>query len=210
MSNGCTIFVGNIDFDIPEEKIVKELSAVGKIVNFRMMYDRTTERSKGYGFAEYENSIIAETAVQTLRFSFNGRPVKINYAGNDTPVRPKIEVKENIDVEDIAKVIKNMEEENLKKVILFLKRMAIDQPEKLKSILNDNKQLVVALFECLLKLGLINPNVIDSLIKDSVDLNESKSQIVNRLMKMSEEDLMKYPENVRHRIQKIRGHGISN
>ncbi|TBT98067.1 putative RNA-binding protein, partial [Hamiltosporidium magnivora] len=53
MAKGCSVFVGNIEFDIPEQKIVEELSVIGKVVNFRLVYDRNTGKSKGYGFAEY-------------------------------------------------------------------------------------------------------------------------------------------------------------
>lgn len=206
MARGCTVFVGNIDFEIPEEKIIEELSAVGKVVSFRMMYDRATGRSKGYGFAEYESPIIAETAVQTLKISFNGRLVKINYAESDLPAKQKTETQEVVDVEDISKVIKSMDRENLKKVILFLKRMAIDQPTKLKSIFDDNKNLVVALFEAMLKLKLIDAGALDTVIKNSIRVEDNKSKLTKRMCQLNEEDLLMYPEDVRNRINRIRNH----
>ncbi|ELA41185.1 uncharacterized protein VICG_01784 [Vittaforma corneae ATCC 50505] len=47
MKQGCSVFVGNIDFDVDEQKVIEELSAVGKVVSFRMMYDKNTGKSKG-------------------------------------------------------------------------------------------------------------------------------------------------------------------
>lgn len=204
MAKGCTVFVGNIDFDVTEEKIIEELSAVGKVVSFRMMYDRNTGRSKGYGFAEYESHIIAETAVQTLKISFNNRLVKINYAESDLPPKTKTETQEVVDVEDISKVVKTMDKDNLKKVIIFLKRMAIDQPTKLKSIFDENKGLVIALFEALLQLRFIEPNVIDVIVKNSLKVEDNKSMLLKRMCQLNEEDLLMYPEDVRNRIEKIR------
>ena len=88
MKQGCSVFVGNI-FDILVQKVIEELSAVGKVVSFRLMYDKNTGESKGYGFCEYESPLIAESAMKTLKISFNGRPVKINYAENDLPQNQK-------------------------------------------------------------------------------------------------------------------------
>ena len=204
MARGCTIFVGNIDFEVPEEKIVEELSAVGKVVSFRMMYDRGTGKSKGYGFAEYESPIIAETAVKTLKIVFNGRQVKVNYAESDLPSKAKSEAQEVVDVEEISRVVKGMDRENLKKVVLFLKKMAIDQPTKLRKIFDENKNLVVALFEALLQLKAIEPSVLDNIIKNSLKVEENKSQLLKRLCQLNDEDMMMYPEEVRSRIARIR------
>lgn len=206
MARGCTVFVGNIDFEVSEEKIIEELSVVGKVVSFRMMYDRATGKSKGYGFAEYESPLIAETAVQTLRISFNGRLVKINYAESDLPQKQKaVDTQEMVDIEEISRVVKSMDRENLKKVLIFLKRMAIDQPTKLKAIFDENKGLVIAVFEALLQLKIIEPSALDSIIKSSLRVEDNKSALLRRLCQMSDEDLMMYPEDVRSRIGKIRG-----
>lgn len=74
-------------FDIDEQTVIEELSAVGKVVSFKLMIDKVTGKHKGYGFCEYESPLIAETAMRTLKINFNGRPVKINYAENDMPVK---------------------------------------------------------------------------------------------------------------------------
>ncbi|KCZ79290.1 hypothetical protein H312_03326 [Anncaliia algerae PRA339] len=203
MAHGCSVFVGNIDFDVPEEKIIESLSSIGRVVSFRMMYDRNTGKSKGYGFAEYESAIIAEQAVQSLKLVFNGRPVKINYAETDLPSKPKFETQETIDVVEISRVVESMDKDNLKKVILFLKRMAIDQPNKLKKMLDENKALIVALYQSLIKLRLVDVSTIESLIKSSISLDD-KSEMFKRIMQMNEEDLNMYPEDIRNRINKIK------
>lgn len=198
---GCSVFVGNIDFDVPEEKILEELKTVGKVVSFKMVYDRQTGRSKGYGFVEYESQLVAETAVQTLRLSFNGRAVKINYADSDLP--PKTRTVETVDLNEIADAVHAMDEINLKNVLLHFKRMAVDQPSKLKEILNGNKNVIVALFEAFLKLKLVDSSVLEELIRNGLK-EEKKGVFMKRICSMQEEDLLMYPEEVRNKLIRIK------
>ena len=66
--------------DAPEQKVIEELSTtVGKVVHFRWIYDNANAKSKGCGYCEYPSTLIAETIIKTIKFSFNGRQVKINY-----------------------------------------------------------------------------------------------------------------------------------
>jgi RNA recognition motif-containing protein len=41
---------------LTEEQIIEIFSSAGKVVNFRLVYDRETGRPKGFGFAEYPDS----------------------------------------------------------------------------------------------------------------------------------------------------------
>lgn len=41
---------------LTEEQIVDIFSSAGKVVSFRLVYDRETGRPKGFGFAEYPDS----------------------------------------------------------------------------------------------------------------------------------------------------------
>lgn len=68
-----SVFVGNIPYGmvtfatceshplklqigLTEEQIIDIFSSAGKVVNFRLVYDRETGRPKGFGFAEYPDS----------------------------------------------------------------------------------------------------------------------------------------------------------
>ncbi|KAF7684577.1 Cleavage stimulation factor subunit 2 [Astathelohania contejeani] len=205
MAKSSTVFVGNIDFDIPEEKIIEELSTIGKVVSFKMVYDRATGKSKGYGFCEYENPIIAEAAVQNLQISFNGRSLKINYTDHDTPSKMKEAIQPaGLDLDKINDILNTMDKNNLKEVILYLKRMAIDQPMKLKEILSTNTNLVVSLFQALLNLNLVEPSVVYNLMGHCFNLNEHKAMILERICQMKDEDVRMYPEEVRTKILRIK------
>lgn len=41
---------------LTEEQIVDIFSSAGKVLSFRLVYDRETGRPKGFGFAEYPDS----------------------------------------------------------------------------------------------------------------------------------------------------------
>ncbi|TVY81911.1 Cleavage stimulation factor subunit [Lachnellula suecica] len=61
-----SVFVGNIPYGLTEEQIVDIFSSAGKVLNFRLVYDRETGRPKGFGFAEYPDSDSASSAVRNL------------------------------------------------------------------------------------------------------------------------------------------------
>ena len=50
------VFVGNIPYGLSEEQISDIFSTAGKVLNFRLVYDRDTGRPKGFGFAEYPDA----------------------------------------------------------------------------------------------------------------------------------------------------------
>lgn len=204
MKQGCSVFVGNIDFDVDEQKVIEELSAVGKVVHFKMMYDKNTGKSKGYGFCEYESPLIAETAMRTLKISFNGRPVKINYAENDLPAKVKETMSKPLQIDNIVSVLDTFDENNLKDVIDYLKRMAIDQPSQLKDLLDRNPTLVVSILTVLSKLNLVDKNKIHGLISSSFDVEKQKDQIANRISNVNEQDIQELPEDVRNKIIKLK------
>lgn len=204
MKNGCSIFVGNIDFDVPEDKIIEELSAVGKVVNFRLVYDRSTGRSKGYGFCEYESPMIAERALQNLKIVFNGREVKCNYAENDLPVKIKEPETQPLEIDNLVSVLESMDKDNLKDVLLYLKRLAIDQPSYLKSLLNENPQLVFAIFHSMQSLKLVDDSIVLDLVKNSFSVDDQQVQVMARIVGMNDADVAMYPESVKERIAKLK------
>lgn len=53
----------NISIGLSEEQISDIFSSAGKVLNFRLVYDRETGRPKGFGFAEYPDNgnVVAHT-----------------------------------------------------------------------------------------------------------------------------------------------------
>jgi cleavage stimulation factor subunit 2 len=57
------------------------MSSVGQVTNIRLVYDRQTNRPKGFGFCEFADQSGAQNAVNQLNGSdFNGRVLRVNWA----------------------------------------------------------------------------------------------------------------------------------
>jgi RNA recognition motif-containing protein len=67
-----TLYVGNIAFNMTGEELQSVFSPYGKVNTSKIIIDKRTGRSKGYGFVEMENDRDGYTAIDEL----NGREVK--------------------------------------------------------------------------------------------------------------------------------------
>ncbi|KAI1438007.1 hypothetical protein GGR50DRAFT_691765 [Xylaria sp. CBS 124048] len=75
------VFVGNIPYGLSEEQITDIFSTAGKVLNFRLVYDRETGRPKGFGFAEYPDADSAASAVRNLNdHEIMGRKLRVDYS----------------------------------------------------------------------------------------------------------------------------------
>ncbi|KAL3419210.1 RNA recognition domain-containing protein [Phlyctema vagabunda] len=87
-----SVFVGNIPYGLTEEQIVDIFSSAGKVVSFRLVYDRETGRPKGFGFAEYPDSDSAASAVRNLNdFEIMNRKLRVDFSndgGDDDAAAP--------------------------------------------------------------------------------------------------------------------------
>ncbi|KAI0817715.1 hinge domain of cleavage stimulation factor subunit 2-domain-containing protein [Xylaria sp. FL0064] len=75
------VFVGNIPYGLSEEQITDIFGTAGKVLNFRLVYDRETGRPKGFGFAEYPDADSAASAVRNLNdYEVMGRKLRVDYS----------------------------------------------------------------------------------------------------------------------------------
>ncbi len=83
-SRSCSVFVGNIPYDVDEEQLKKIFSTVGPIVSLRLMYDKVTRQPKGYGFCEYKDPETAYAAMRNLNnVECGGRPLRVDWADHE-------------------------------------------------------------------------------------------------------------------------------
>ena len=197
---GCTVFIGNIDFDVTEEQIIKEMSTVGKVVSYRHMYDKNTGKSKGYGFCEYESPEIAAAAMKKLKPVFNGRNAKINYAENDLPTNMATNEDETRDEYVIEQIIKN---EGNEEILLYFKELATNQPEYLKQLFKDNPNVVCLCMQMLLDNEIVKQDVID-LLYESMSLYGNREQIEHRIKTITTKEMEGLPEATKQRLFKIK------
>ena len=80
------IYVGNISFKASEADLSQAFSEFGEVVSVKIIKDRDTGRSKGFGFVEMVNDDEGAAAIEALNGSeIEGRALRINEA------RPKPE-----------------------------------------------------------------------------------------------------------------------
>ncbi|CAK7269483.1 hypothetical protein SEPCBS57363_003625 [Sporothrix epigloea] len=75
------VFVGNIPYGLSEEQISDIFSSAGRVVSFRLVYDRENGKPKGFGFAEYPDADSAASAVRNLNdFEVMGRKLRVDFS----------------------------------------------------------------------------------------------------------------------------------
>ena len=75
------IYVGNLSFDTTEEDLRQAFDPFGQISSVRVITDRDTGRSKGFGFVEMPNDAEAQSAVTGLNGKeLQGRSLKVSEA----------------------------------------------------------------------------------------------------------------------------------
>jgi hypothetical protein len=63
---GSSVFVGNIAFTISEEELVSIFTSVGRVLKFRLITDKDTGRSKGFGFLDFADPDAADSAIRKI------------------------------------------------------------------------------------------------------------------------------------------------
>jgi len=83
-SNFKCVFVGNIPYDATEQQLIDIFQEVGPVVSFRLVIDRETGKTKGFGFCEYRDAETALSAMRNLNgYEMNGRALRVDYAENE-------------------------------------------------------------------------------------------------------------------------------
>lgn len=61
-----TIYVGNINYSLGEEEIKKIFEVIGKVDAIKLIRDKRTGKSKGFGFLDMPSKKEAMEAIKTL------------------------------------------------------------------------------------------------------------------------------------------------
>ncbi len=78
---GKKLYVGNLPFSATEEDITSRFSACGTVESAKLITDRDTGRSKGFGFVEMSTDAEAQAAIEKLNGQdYGGRPMTVNEA----------------------------------------------------------------------------------------------------------------------------------
>ncbi|OIP22395.1 RNA-binding protein [bacterium CG_4_10_14_0_2_um_filter_33_32] len=75
------LYVGNLSYDIDNERLSSMFSEYGEIKEATVIMDRLTNKSKGFGFVTFANDEDADKAVRELDGKeIQGRNLKVNVA----------------------------------------------------------------------------------------------------------------------------------
>ncbi len=73
------VWVGNFAYDVTEQQCIEFFSVCGEVRSFRVVTDRETQQSKGYGFCEFKDPEAAATAIRNLNNAqFRGRTLRVS------------------------------------------------------------------------------------------------------------------------------------
>lgn len=88
------IYVGNLSFSVNDEELQHAFSSFGNVTSARIVIDKMSGRSKGFGFVEIEDDAAADSAISKMDGQeIGGRPVRVSEAKpqEDRPRGPRRE-----------------------------------------------------------------------------------------------------------------------
>jgi RNA recognition motif-containing protein len=78
------IYVGNLNYAATNEDLENLFGEYGAVDSAKVIIDRETRRSKGFGFVEMANDDEGQQAIESLNGTdFMGRPLKVDQSRND-------------------------------------------------------------------------------------------------------------------------------
>ena len=75
------IYVGNLPFSLSEEELRNLFAQYGEVVSAKVMTDKFTGRSRGFGFVEMSDQEAGQNAINALNGSeVKGRALRVDVA----------------------------------------------------------------------------------------------------------------------------------
>ncbi len=75
------IYVGNLSYGVSDDNLREVFEAFGAVSSAKVITDKYSGRSKGFGFVEMDNDAEANAAIEQLDGAeIDGRAVKVNEA----------------------------------------------------------------------------------------------------------------------------------
>jgi RNA recognition motif-containing protein len=78
---GNKLYVGNLPYSVRDESLQQAFSQFGAVTSAKVMMDRDTGRSKGFGFVEMGSDAEAQAAIRGMNGQpLDGRAIVVNEA----------------------------------------------------------------------------------------------------------------------------------
>lgn len=76
-----TIYVSNLDFNVGDDELKKIFTGFGEVTSAKVMTDKFTNRSRGFGFVEMQDQTDGQKAITALNgTAHEGRTMIVNEA----------------------------------------------------------------------------------------------------------------------------------
>ena len=73
------LYVGNLSYDVTENELSDLFSSKGEVVSAKIIIDRHSNRSKGFGFVEMSSKEESDSVIQEFNgYDLKGRPMRVN------------------------------------------------------------------------------------------------------------------------------------
>lgn len=199
-----SVFVGNINFQISEEQLIQLFETVGRVVRFRLITDKDTGRSRGFGFMDFADADAAASAIRNLDgYELQGRTLKVSlpHESGDKdggkkqqampqstdhtqpaavppstlpPLPPGVDLPPNLKCTDtISQTLNQIPPPQLLDVLTQMKAMAISEPAKAQELLKAAPQLSYAIFQALILMNLVDPQVLGQVVEQAANPPQS-------------------------------------
>lgn len=84
---GKKLYVGNLPYSVTDSSLMETFSQCGTVTSSKVIMDRDTGRSKGFGFVEMSSDSEAQNAISKFNGAdWEGRPMTVNEA---RPMAPR-------------------------------------------------------------------------------------------------------------------------
>lgn len=84
------IYVGNLSYSVTDDELRDAFSAYGEVAKAKVIMDRETGRSKGFGFVEMPDKAEGNAAIEALNDAeLSGRKMRVNEARPRPPRPPR-------------------------------------------------------------------------------------------------------------------------
>lgn len=87
---GTKLYVGNLPYGVRDEDLQQVFAPYGAIISAKVMMERDTGRSKGFGFVEMSSENEAQSAIHSMNHQpLGGRSLVVNEARPMEPRAPR-------------------------------------------------------------------------------------------------------------------------
>jgi RNA recognition motif-containing protein len=84
------LYVGNLSYEVTEEDLRENFGKAGTCASVKIIRDRDTKRSKGFGFVEMGTEDEAQEAIKKMNgVELNGRKIMVNLARPEKEGAPR-------------------------------------------------------------------------------------------------------------------------